>query len=36
VVYRSHEKTLTDEKVNEVESKILKQLEDKNVKLRKA
>lgn len=36
IIYRSHEKTLTDDEVNKVESKILKQLEDKNVKLRKA
>ena len=36
VIYRSNEKTLTDEEVNKIESKILKQLEEKNVKLREA
>lgn len=36
IVYRSNEKTLTDKEVNKVESKLLKQLEDKNVNLREA
>jgi phenylalanyl-tRNA synthetase beta chain len=36
VIYRSKEKTLTDEEVNKIESKILKQLENKNIKLREA
>lgn len=36
IIYRSLEKTLTDEEVNKVETKILNQLEDKNVKLREA
>ncbi|MGM0640977.1 MAG: phenylalanine--tRNA ligase subunit beta [Thermotogota bacterium] len=36
IIYRSNEKTLTDEEVNKIEEKILKQLKNKNVKLREA